>query len=169
MPYSDVRFDKKTSSIIQNLKPKTVLDVGPGAGKYGHMIRKIDKDIRLEAVEIDKSYVDEFKLRTIYDKVHVTSIQKFIDKHHEDSYDLVIFGDVIEHLKKSEGVDALNFFVYRSKNIIVQWPHAYLQNSWEGHAHESHISVWGKSDFADFKFKWYQKDFMRLVVMEGYL
>jgi spermidine synthase len=169
MPYSDTRLDKKVSSVIRQLKPRTVLDIGPGAGKYGNMVKAIDKNIKIEAVEIDRSYVKKFKLDTVYDKIHIKPVQKFIDSHHESEYDLIIFGDVIEHLKKSEGVDALNFFVYRSKNIIVQWPHAYLQNAWEGHVHESHISVWGKSDFSNFKFKWHQKGFMRLVVIEGYL
>lgn len=169
MPYSDSCFDKKVLSIVSELKPKTVLDVGPGAGKYAGMIRSVSSKTRIEAVEIDKKYIKKFKLNDLYDKVHTSSIQKFVDSHHDSNYDLVIFGDVIEHLKKSEGVDVLNFFVYRSKHIIIQWPHAYLQNAWEGHVHESHISVWGKSDFSNFDFKWHQKGFMRLVLIKGYL
>lgn len=169
MPYSDQRFDKQVASIIKKLKPKVVLDVGPGAGKYAKLIKAIAPEIRVEAVEIDKKYVKEFNLRELYDEVHIASIQKFAEQQHDNSYDLIIFGDVIEHLKKSEGVDLLNFFVYRTKHIIVQWPHGYVQNTWEGHVHENHISVWGKSDFADFDFTWHQKDFMRLVLITGYL
>jgi len=169
MPYSDQRLDKRVISIVKSVKPKTVLDVGPGAGKYSKLIKGVDPSISIEAVEIDRQYVKDFKLRELYDKIHITSIQQFIETQHDNSYDLIIFGDVIEHLKKSEGVDVLNFFVYRSKHIIVQWPHGYVQNTWEGHVHENHIAVWGKSDFANFDFKWYQKDFMRLAFIKGYL
>jgi phospholipid N-methyltransferase len=169
MPYSDTRFDKKVTAIIKKLKPTTVLDVGPGTGKHARLVHDAGVDARVEAVEIDKKYVREFKLKELYDVVHVTSIQKFAEKQYDNSYDLVIFGDVIEHLKKSEGVDLLNFFVYRTKHIIVQWPHGYVQNTYEGHVHENHISVWGKSDFSDFDFDWYQDDFVRLVVIKGYV
>jgi len=169
MPYSDSRFDEKTSSILSKLQPQSVLDIGPGAGKYGRLVRAASPKARIEAVEIDRSYIKEFKLNDVYDRVHINSIQKFVESHYDTTYDLVIFGDVIEHLKKSEGQDVLNFFVYRCKHIIVQWPHGYVQNTWEGHVHENHISVWGKSDFSNFKFKWYQKGFMRLVVVKGYL
>ncbi|HET7060333.1 MAG TPA: class I SAM-dependent methyltransferase [Candidatus Saccharimonadales bacterium] len=169
MPYSDPRFDKTISSMIRKIKPKTVLDVGPGHGKYARLIKEINPNIRIEGVEIDRKYVKEFKLNELYDKVHINSIQKFTENQTDNNYDLVICGDVIEHLKKSEGVDILNFYVYRTKHIIVQWPHAYIQNSWEGHVHESHISVWGKSDFSNFDFKWHQKGFMRLVLIKGYL
>lgn len=170
MPYSDARLDDKVKAIIKKLKPKKVLDVGPGHGKYARLIRSVldDKTI-IDAVEIDKSYIKDFKLKELYGTVYNCSIQDFMEKELGSEYDLVIFGDVIEHLKKSEGIDVLNFFVYRAKDIMLQWPHGFIQDSWEGHKHEAHIAVWGKSDFSNFDYKWYQKDYMRLVLVKGYV
>jgi SAM-dependent methyltransferase len=169
MPYSDSRLDDTVLSIIRKIKPEKVLDVGPGYGKYARLISPAIEGVRIDGVEIDKSYIKKFNLNDLYDKIYNCSIQDFISDNIDTAYDLVIFGDVIEHLKKSEGIDALNFFVYRTKHIIVQWPHGYIQNAWEGRKHEAHISTWGKSDFGSFDFKWYEKDFMRLVHIKGYL
>ena len=171
MPYSDTVFDSKVVSILKRLKPRRVLDVGPGSGKYAGLVRAAhsDDDYEIEGVEIDRSYIRRFKLRQIYDRVHACSIDRFMERSIDTSYDLVIFGDVIEHLKKSQGVDALNFFVYRARHIIVQWPHRYVQNTWKGRSHEAHRSVWGKADFQNFEHTLHQKADMRLAVIKGYL
>lgn len=170
MPYSDSRLDNIVKQMLQKLAPKTILDIGPGYGKYSRLVREVlPPETIIEAVEIDKSYIKKFNLTEHYNKVHNLPVQKFIEDGIDKNYDLIIFGDVIEHLKKSEGIDAVNFFVYRSKNILIQWPHGYIQNTWEGREHEAHISVWGKSDFLNFDYKWYEKDYMRLVLINGYV
>ena len=51
-------------------------------------------------------------------------------------FDLVIIGDCIEHMRKSDGVDLLNFLMYRSGYICVIYPEAYIQDDWDGHAAE---------------------------------
>ena len=153
------------------MRPAEVLDIGAGAGKYGEMLRGLDQKINLTAVEVEEDYIKKFRLCDIYDDVLKVSAQdlvsaKFIDK----KFDVVIMGDVIEHLKKSEGVDLLHFLMYRSRWIILVYPHRYLQNSVEGYTSEAHISVWGESDFSLFDTtKIYEKDSQRLVVIRGYL
>ncbi|MBC7975074.1 MAG: class I SAM-dependent methyltransferase [Myxococcales bacterium] len=170
MPYSDASLDGKVTAILKRLKPRRVLDVGPGAGKYARLIRAALGDTPvIEGVEPDRSYIRAFQLRTHYDKIHACMIQALTKRLIDTSYDLVIFGDVIEHLRKSDGVDVLNFFVYRCKHILVQWPHAYVQNTWEGRWHEAHVSVWGRPDFAIFEHTWHQRGDMRLVLIRGYL
>ena len=74
-----------------------------------------------------------------------------------------------EHLKKSEGVDLLNFLVYRTRWIIIEFPYHYLQNSVDGYYSEAHMSVWDKSDFRLFESKFYKKKSQRLVIIKGYL
>ena len=66
------------------------------------------------------------------------------------AYGAVIVGDVIEHLPKSAGTDLLHFLVYRSKVIFVKFPVQLVQNDWEGHVSEAHVSVWSDVDFASF-------------------
>jgi hypothetical protein len=43
------------------------------------------------------------------------------------TYDAVILGDCIEHMRKSVGLDLLNFLVYRSSIIVVKFPVQMIQ------------------------------------------
>jgi hypothetical protein len=92
--------------------------------------------------------------------------QEFYDVN----FDTVIIGDCIEHLKKSEGLDLLNFLVYRSRWILVQYPVKYLQNTFEGKHQEAHISVWGDKDFYSFDIeKKLVAEQQKFVLIKGYL
>ena len=83
-----------------------------------------------------------------------------IDKAIDSTYDLVIIGDCIEHMKKSEGIDLLNFLVYRSKYILIHYPNEYIQGTVDDHIHEAHISIWHESDFQAFDYKFIKNGFM---------
>lgn len=171
MPYSSNVFDIKVSNILKMLKPATLLDVGAGAGKYGEMIKKLLPDSISTAIEIESDYIKKFNLGKTYSRVLNMSAPELIRPEYYDlKSDVIILGDVVEHLKKSDGVDLLNFLIYRSKWIIVQFPHKYLQNAVDGYAHEAHISVWGESDFSNFEHSnLYENNGQRLVVLKGYL
>ena len=171
MPYSSFIFDKSIEEIIRLLKPETLLDLGAGAGKYGELAKKINSSIKLTAVEIEKDYIKNFKLPSIYDEVWNISATDLINpKYYDQIFDVIMIGDIIEHLKKSDGIDLLNFLIYRCRWIILEFPHHYLQNSVDGYQSEAHISVWTETDFSSFeRTKLYIKDTQRLIVLRGYL
>ncbi len=170
MPYSSFVFDKSIEEVIQRLKPKNILDIGAGAGKYGELAKKIDPSVETIAVEIEKDYIKKFDLTSIYDKVWNISATDLINsKYYDLSFDVIMIGDIIEHLKKSDGIDLINFLIYRCRWIIVEFPYRYLQNSVDGYQSEAHISVWAKDDFSSFEgTKLYEKDTQRLIVLRGY-
>ena len=171
MPYSSFIFDRSIEEIIRLLKPETFLDLGAGAGKYGELARKINPSIKLTAVEIEKDYIKQFNLFSIYDEVWNVSATDLINpKYYDSTFDVIMIGDIIEHLKKSDGIDLLNFLIYRCRWIILEFPYHYLQNSVVGYHSEAHISVWTKNDFISFeRTKLYAKDTQRLIVLRGYL
>ena len=171
MPYSSFIFDKSIEEIIRLLKPGALLDLGAGAGKYGELAKKINPSIKLTAVEIEKDYIKKFKLSSIYNEVWNISVTDLVNpKYYDSAFDVIMVGDIIEHLKKSDGVDLLNFLIYRSRWIILEFPHRYLQNSVDGYHSEAHISVWTKDDFNSFEgTRLYEKDAQRLIVLRGYL
>jgi len=169
MPYSDSTFDKKIENFILKHKFKNYIDIGAGAGKYGKMIKKILPDSYVIAVEGDASYVKKFKLRSIYDMVYDTRIETFFDNRPDFTIDMAIIGDCLEHLKKSDGEDLINYLIYRSRYILIVFPSKYVQYSWRGHNLEAHRSVWSKHDFLIFKHRYYTKKFMNLVIIRGYL
>ena len=93
---------------------------------------------------------DKTSSRLVYTEVIIDDAINLI-KNPRIRYDLVIIGDCIEHMRKSDGLDLLNFLIYRSGYICVVYPAEYVQDDCEGHAAEAHISTWGLEDFAAWK------------------
>jgi len=148
-----------------------VLDIGPGSGKYAKIVRDVAAkdqfETHLTAVEIDGSYVEKFNLKSLYDDVIIDSAINLIEKPRV-RFGLVIIGDCIEHMRKSDGLDLINFLIYRSGYIFVVYPEAFIQDDWEGHAAEAHISTWAIEDFATWKPLHHNRRNMHLVVIKGY-
>lgn len=171
MPYSSFIFDNEIAEVIKLIHPSTFLDLGAGAGKYGSMVKEIDPSINTMAIEIEEDYLEKFNLLSIYNEIwNMPAINLVRPEYFDSRFDIVMVGDILEHLKKSEGIDLLNFLIYRSRWIIVEFPHRYLQNAVDGYASEAHISVWTENDFFSFeRTRTYAKDTQRLIILRGYL
>jgi hypothetical protein len=171
MPFSYNTFDDYVRTLFKLLKPLRICDIGAGAGKYGTLARRVaaqeNFSTHLTAIEIDPAYVRQFNLATIYDEV---IIEDAICMIHSPRlrFDLVIFGDCIEHMRKSIGVDLINFLIYRSGYICVIYPDTCVQDDWEGHAAEAHISTWGLEDFKSWTTLHYMRSKMHLFLVKGY-
>ena len=177
MPYSGTLLDDKAVQFFNHIKGdvSTILDVGVGAGKYGQMWGDaVNPEVDMQGVEICLPYFKRFNsiYKKYYTEVHNEDIQDCFNRP-EIKFDLVIFGDVLEHLPKSSGLDVLHFFVYRCKYMWVQYPEHYIQNpaDVEGYFHEAHISVWKPDDFAtlDTPFVIYKSPPLVAVAVRGYL
>ncbi len=144
MPHSCDAFDATVRSILEQLRPPVLLDIGCGAGKYGQMAKGLAG--KVIGVESDFAYVIQFNLHDIYDDLNVMDANGLI-AHPRSRYDLVIMGDVIEHMRKSAAIDLLNFLIYRSGYIVILTPEGFQQDDWYGHAGEAHISTWSVRDF----------------------
>jgi hypothetical protein len=135
VPFSSNAFDYYIGTVVGLLQPRRVCDIGPGAGKYAGIVRRAAEQqgfaAHLTAVEIDESYVAQYGLRSLYDEVIVADAVRLIDNP-KSRFDLVIIGDCLEHMRKSYGIDLLNFLVYRSGYICVIYPEAYVQDDWDG-------------------------------------
>lgn len=143
--YSWKTFDESISHLVSLLKPKTVLDIGAGAGKYADLVRAIDPKIHITATEIGEDSIERHRLAEKYDLILRETSSSIIENHPLARYDLVILGDVIEHMRKSEGLDLLNWVNYRAKYIAIVVPEAMQMNRdpW----YEGHNSVWTDRDF----------------------
>lgn len=168
MPYSSGTFDEEVATIIRAMSPSTVLDIGAGAGRYGHLIKKVSPQAHVTALELDAEYIARFQLRQVYDVVRQDDVESLF-RNVDTEYDLVILGDVIEHLRKSVGIDLLNFLVYRSRRILVIFPLRYRQGAFEGRSQEAHISVWGPTDFQWCDADYRHGDGLALVDIRGFV
>ena len=148
MPYSDGAFDDLVRSLLKQEDIKRVLDVGCGDGKYGKILKQIHTNTSIIGVEIEADYIERFSLKDIYDDVWCMPADNLIEKTVNDVWDFILISHCIEHMRKSQGIDLLNFLVYRTKYLMVIYPEKYLQNTWHGYQHEAHISFWCDADFA---------------------
>jgi hypothetical protein len=121
----------------------------------------------LTAIEIDASYIDTYKLRDIYDAVIIDDAVSLL-KTPRCRYDLVMIGDCIEHMRKSCGVDLLNFLIYRAGYICVIYPDRFVQDDVDGHAAEAHISTWSQADFAAWDVIHHSWNGMHMFLIKSY-
>ncbi len=168
MPFSAAAFDSEIELYFHLVRHGSVVDIGPGEGKYGRMLRRVQPNIKLIGVELDAEYVERYKLREVYDEIWVLDAAELMNAP-DRIFDAVIIGDCIEHMRKSIGLDLLNFLVYRSKIITVKFPLQMLQNAWQGHKTEAHISVWSEHDFRGMDHLFAERNFICLAIIRGYL
>lgn len=139
MPTSSNIFKTETSELLKFINPKTAFDVGVGMGKYGNMLKEVVPNCLISGCEVEPKYLHDYKdSHAPYTNIINKSIVNIINSS-ELNFDLVIFGDILEHLKYSEVFDVLDYFQYRSKYILLSYPNKLRQGAWEGHMSERHM------------------------------
>lgn len=108
-----------------------ILDVGPCWGKYRDLLPEYDN---VDAVEIWQPYVDEEKLHEKYRKVIVGDIYLVIEKL--ENYEVVIMGDVLEHIPVDHAQKVIQKLTKKSEVIVVV-PYLYPQEA-EDNPHQFH-------------------------------
>jgi protein-L-isoaspartate O-methyltransferase len=162
-------FDAAVGHMLKEIKPKRVLDIGCGEGKYGSMVIDNVPDCELTGIEIEQDHVDRYNLKNLYKEVRVGDAWQVLQKNPDEFFDVVILGDCIEHMPKSVGLDLLNFLTYRTQYIILIIPEFIVQGTVHEKHSASHISVWSQYDFIwHDSWAWDNSYTISLVVLRGY-
>lgn len=140
---------------IVRLRPKSILDVGPGYGKWGFLMREALDFVegryspdswKTEIVGIDGFRHQSPLLDWAYNRVLVDDIRNRMD--FASGFDMVVLGDVIEHFEKDEGRQLLSTLLSTNRNVLVITPlHYFEQGSLEDNPFEIHRSHWRLADF----------------------
>lgn len=141
MPWSSTEGKDWLVDRIRALSPMSVLDIGPGAGIYATLLRPVlEPGAKFHALEIHEPYVERFGLRDLYDRVDIGDARdmKF------PRLDVVILGDVIEHMTLDEA--KVVWFKARAaakQAVFLSLPIVeYPQGECEGNPHEAHLHTW---------------------------
>lgn len=137
MPTSDPANKLWTIRKIKKLNPSTVLDVGAGMGDYLELIKTYVGDkVKVDAIEVWQPYVEKYKLKERYDNLFVLDAREF----NNFKYDLVICGDVLEHMSEKDAVDLWNKISKSAKNAIISIPIIHHpQDEYDNNPYEVHV------------------------------
>lgn len=157
MPTSDAEGKDWSLKRFRRHLPNTVTDIGPGDGTYARLFRPAHRGVWWTAVEIHKPYVTKYRLRNTktrtdrYDEVHVMDAREA--PAHLWHRDLVIAGDVLEHMERQEAIDLLHAIkagpddAPGAGHILVSVPIVESQQgAVDGNEYERHVHQWGYED-----------------------
>jgi hypothetical protein len=137
MGFSDPTNKPWTQEKIIELKPTTVLDVGAGQGVYLDLIRQgLGAGVIVNAVEVWQPYIDQFDLENRYDKLFAMDVRDLTNF----AYDLVILGDVLEHMSEDSAVKLWDRISQQARYAIISIPIIhYHQDAINGNPYEVHV------------------------------
>lgn len=150
MPSSRPHTLNIIGTYIINKQPQKALDIGIGFGKYGFMLREFTdawngnyhhwKTI-IEGIEIHEKYILAHH-HNIYNKIHIGDAVSTLSNLPND-YDMIICGDMLEHLTENEGHMLLSLISHHSKFAMITTPKKMgKQGSVYGNIHETHKHEW---------------------------
>ncbi len=142
--------------------PQSVLDVGMGFGRWGFLCREMldvfpgryrkeEWRLRLEGIEVYEPYVQPHH-RHLYDAIHIGDAREVVPTLGE--YDMVIMGDMIEHMPKEDGVTLLHDALDRARmGVLLNVPlgEEWLREIGHENVHEDHAAFWTKDDLAPYR------------------
>lgn len=140
MPHSIRDNDHDVRNYVQEHGLSSALDVGAGSGTYGHLLRDLMANIT--AIEVWKPYVTGYSLAALYDSVLVRDVRDLARNQiaFEPRFDLIIFGDILEHMTEDEGVKVWEWAKTVAEHgiisvPIIHWP----QGAIDGNPYEAHV------------------------------
>jgi len=146
-------------SFLERLMPTSILDIGLGNGKLGYVARDLldvmhgeryrqdEWQLKLDGIEAFGEYIQDHQ-KAIYDTIHVGDAFDVIDRL--GHYDVILVGDVLEHIEKTRAEALLDKCCdHCTQGIILSIPlgEKWTQEAIYGNEYERHRSFWTPDDF----------------------
>lgn len=153
-------FISDITKMFLSRKPKSILDIGIGFGKWGFLAReycdswysRVDKDkwsVKIDGIEVWERNITDAH-RYIYSNIFIEDVVAVFPSL--DVYDMIIACDVIEHLKKEDSIYLLNNLKNKTRGCIIlsiplgkrwlQRPSRVIKNN----PYDDHLSWWTEKE-----------------------
>lgn len=159
MPTSHFQQLNEIMLLVAICKPKSVLDIGVGFGKYGVLCREYlelwsgynRKEVCIDGIEVFQGYLSRLH-DYIYNQMFVGDALGVLPRFKAGHYGLVLLIDILEHFSFADGLKVLTMCGEISDNVLVSTPKDFKpQNPEFGNEFEVHRSHWEIGDFDSFK------------------
>ena len=143
---------------MMKIDPSSILDVGAGFGRWGMLAREFceiwrgrffpeEWIVKVDGVEAFEKNVLEYH-RHFYNEIFVADAAEFLTPE-RCKYDLIILGDVLEHLERPVAQQLLERCIAGARYVMLNIPLGthYEQGEMYGNVYERHRSVWHMGDF----------------------
>jgi hypothetical protein len=166
MPSSRPNTIPAVIRLLRHLRPSSILDIGVGFGKWGHLFREYTDilaaeheparyhrrnwRVKIDGIEGHAAYLTPMH-RYLYNTIHIGDATKLIRQL--PLYDFIFLGDIIEHLDKTAGRDFLRDCIAKARKATVITTPKFETHQPDlcGNELERHRSLWLAADFAKFK------------------
>lgn len=163
MPSEPVAIGTSTARTIpyviqwmQDLQPRSILDVGCGWGRWGVLAREVLElwyhryrpnqwEVHIQGVDINP-----FNWTPLHDYVYDRVYTDDIRRHAPEYAELVIATDVMEHMAKDEAWQTLEMLQRYSAYQIVGVPigPGWARGGFDNNPFEAHVSAWEFEELA---------------------
>jgi hypothetical protein len=150
-------------NLVRKINPGSILDVGIGFGRWGILFREFLEiwgngkydgrwGRRIDGIEIFPGYIKDYH-KYFYDEIYIGSAVDFL-RNLKTNYDLINFGDVLEHIEKENAEEILQLAMDKSRYVLVNIPIGahWAQKGTADNPFEEHKSIWYYRDFVKHKY-----------------
>jgi hypothetical protein len=176
MPTSDYHQISDVLHVVQQLKPRSILDIGVGFGKWGLLCREVLEiyegrvqpstwELQVDGIEINEPYRNPL-WDLAYNHIHIGDAMDILPTL--PTYDLIICCDVIEHFDKAVGHTLIGHILSHSKTAIVTSPRGFQpQGAIYDNEFETHRSGWREEDFQNYNHLYKNVGFTFMTVLSS--
>lgn len=179
MPGSMPEGKQFIKDYLATIPIKRILDIGPGSGNYYDLLTKRGEyrdypgdpilGIEWVAVEIYSDYIDIFNLREKYSSILICDVYD-MEWDEGINFDVVILGDVLEHMPEYHGVEVIRRAVEHSKVVVLSLPIIdYPQGESWGNIHEAHVEQYSPQKIRAILRKYEMIDYFEGEVIGTYI
>lgn len=159
--------------VVEQIRPKSILDVGIGFGILGGLYREVlelyygrrleQRSIKIDGMEVFERYRNPM-WDLFYDQVFLGNALEIIDGL--SRYELITAVELIEHFEKKQGKQLINKFLEHAALVIITSPRVFIQpNDPWGNKYAMHRSLWSKKDFSGVPFLYKDTGFNFMVIL----
>ena len=168
-------FDAVVQGLMARLAPQRAVEVGFCIGRYGQILAATAPDCHRAGIELDPALAGHEGQESPegrhlhYATVHAGDARSWWRQHPHACFDLIILGDCLGYLPKSEGLDLLNFLVHRCAYLVAVAGEFPALGSPDDPIPNVPMSVWSERDLAwHDRWAWDNCRATTLMVLRGY-